>query len=182
MGAIEFHHSFQMVYWLGVLLNTNIRVVEATISRKAECIVIMWCSAVTLDFMNQSEVDVRLCVYRGGKVVVDYDIPLPHLHNKQASSKVLQMIYCVTLRMKHRVVEAIKPGDKLGVFIHNWWHPETTFCTLEANVCVVYDGGGHLLLEVNSDLLSKHASRQLEERFGELVLKDGPGGPFIANI
>ena len=152
----------------------NIRVAEATISRKAECIVITWCLAVTLDsYKHQmNDCQMRLCVYRGGMNVVNCNIPLPEKpqHN-WGNGEVLQMIYCVTLRRKQCVVEAVQPGDKLCVVIAHYGSHEITICTLEANVCVVYDGGGHLLLEVNSELLSKDASRELEEQFGELVLK-----------
>ena len=44
--------------------------------------------------------------------------------------------------------------------------------TSKANVFVVYNGDGHLLLEVNSELLSEDASQELEKQFGELILKD----------
>ena len=158
----------------------NIRVAEATISRKAECIVITWCSTVMLDFFLGLPSEVRLCVYRGGEVTVDSLILLPQLYDEHVHG---QVVFCVTLRRKHRVVEAVKPGDKLSVFITKYMLggrsllTEMTICTLEANVCVVCDGGGHLLLEVNSELLSKDASRKLEEQFGELVLKNGPRGP-----
>ena len=57
----------------GWIAEHNIWVVEATISRKAECIAIMRCSVVTLAFGFHlfRSVDVRFCVYRGGEVVVD---------------------------------------------------------------------------------------------------------------
>ena len=155
----------------------NIRVAEATISRKAECIVITCCLAVTFDTYKRhkrqmNHCQMRLCVYRGGRNVENCNIPLPEKpQHTWGNGEVLQMIYCVTLRRKQCVVEAVQPGDKLCVVItHNGSH-KITICTLEANVCVVYDGGGHLLLEVNSELLSKDASRELEEQFGELVLK-----------
>ena len=95
-------------------------------------------------------------MYRGGEAVVDSHIPL--LHNNVVYFHKVQMIHCVTLRRKHCVVAAIKPGDKLGVFIAPNILDKTTIHMLEANLCVVYDGGGHLLLEVNSELLSKDAS------------------------
>ena len=171
----------------GCSVEDNIWVAEATISRKAECIVITWCSTVTTDYNPFDIYDARLCVYRGGEVAVVSGIPILDHCNEWVRG---QIVFCVTLRRKHHVVEAVKPGDKLSVFIttQKWMlfrHSTPTkmpFCTLKANVCVVYDGGGHLLLEVNSELLSKDASRQLEEQFGELVLKDHGGkGAFIAN-
>ena len=144
---------------------------------------------------------------RGGELVVDSKIPLLDLCYERVRG---QIVFCVTLRRRHYVVEAVKPGDKLNVFIDrkgyrsdetpfrtleaDWLEDEIimhfgrsvrteiSICTLEANVCVVYDGGGHLLLEVNSELLSKNAFRQLKEQFGELVLSDHMEGAFIANI
>ena len=165
-----------------------IRVAEATISRKAECIVITWCSTVMLKCDLFFSYHVGFSVYRGGEVVAQSLIPLFDYSYERVHG---QFVFCVTLRRKHSVVEAIKPGDKLSVFITKVYRvflkvslpePKTTIRTLEANVCVVYDGGGHLLLEVNSELLSKDASRQLEEQFGRLVLSHHGEGAFIANI
>ena len=172
----------------GCSVEDIIRVAEATISRKAECIVITWCLTVTSDYDPCDPYFVRLYVYRGGEVALDSLVCLPHVHDKQVCG---QIVFCVTLRKKNHVVEAVKPGDKLSVSIttlafmlfEHSTPTEMPFCTMEANICVVYDGGGHLLLEVNSELLSKDASRQLEEQFGELVLKDHrEKGAFIANI
>jgi len=69
-------------------------------------------------------------------------------------------------------VKAVQPGDRLLVFIKWGEIFPLAISTSETNVCVVYNGGGHLLLEVNSELLSENASRELEKQFGELVLKD----------
>jgi hypothetical protein len=149
------------------------RVAEAAISRKAECIVITWCSTI----MTRSDGSTRqlgppavsFYVYRGGKLALESRIPLPRLMYSIFEVN----IFCVTLRRKHCVVEAVKPGDRLCVF--------TDWCNYvirvsEANVCVVYNRGGHLLLEVNSELLSKDESQELEEQFGELVLNQKSRG------
>ena len=110
----------------------NIRVAEATILRKAECIVITWCSTVTSDYNSFARHHVSFCVYRGGEVVVDFKIPLPDHCYEQVRG---QIVFCVTLRRKHHIVKAIKRGDKLGVFISHDYHRGTTIvCTLEANV------------------------------------------------
>lgn len=154
-------HSWSAEYGYGF------RVAEATISRKAECIVITCCSTImgSSDYFHTRQAGppaMRFYVYRGGKLAVEYRIPLPMPKFHEVS------ICCVTLRRKHRVVEAVKPGDRLCVFTDCGDY--LRICVSEANVCVVYNGGGHLLLEVNSELLSKDASQELEEQFGELVL------------
>jgi hypothetical protein len=154
------------------------QVAEATISRKAECIVITWCStfifkALEVDRFGADPPTVRLCVYRGGELVVDSKIPLHKAYVDDSNILGIQeIVCCVTLRRKHPVVEAVKPGDRLRVFINYVDYHVLSIYTSEANVCIVYNGGGHLLLEVNSELLSKDASRELEEQFGELVLED----------
>ena len=135
-------------------------VAEATISRKVECIITTWCSTSTA----------RLCVYRGGVLAEQSNF----FFNESCSETWAPrpITYCVTLRRKHRVVEAVQPGDRLLVFLKWNWLLPLAISTSEANVCVVYNGDGHLLLEVNSELLSEDASRDLEKQFGELVLKD----------
>ena len=78
----------------GYSTKDKIRMAEATISRNVECIVITWCSDVTLRF--RSYLEVTVCVYRGGKVVVDSGIQL--LDNNVVGFRKVQMMYCVTLR------------------------------------------------------------------------------------
>ena len=76
-------------------------VAEATILRKAECIVIMWCSTIMLDYslLARYHVIMRLCVCRGGEVTVDSKIPLlDHCYELVHG----EIVFCVTLR-KHRV-------------------------------------------------------------------------------
>ena len=148
------------------------KVVEATISRKAECIVIMWCS--TFRFKSRHPFDstsstLRLCVNRGGELAEESKISLHESHFDHSQFWGCRpIIHCVTLRRKHRVVEAVKPGDKLHAYIEA--SPCSAMFTSEANVCVVYNGDGHSILEVNSKLLGEDASRELEEQFGGLIL------------
>jgi hypothetical protein len=149
------------------------QVAEANILRKAECIVITWCSTIVrhVDYSHTRQAGppaMRFYVYRGGKLALESRIPLPMPEFFEVN------IFCVTLRRKHRVVEAVKAGDRLCVFTD--WCNYVDIRVLDANVCVVYNGGGHLLLEVNSELLSKDASQELEEQFGELVLNQNSRG------
>ena len=140
----------------------KVLVEEATSSRKAECIVITWSLIIPNSLCEGHHV--RLRVWRGFKVTVECNIPL-------SEGYLNPTIYCVTLRKKHPVVEAVEPGDRLEVLFCTHGIVGCPISRREANVCVVYDEGGHLLLEVNSELLSRGESRKLEEQFGELVLK-----------
>ena len=138
---------------------------EATISRKAECIVITWCLTFTNSYSTYDAIKVRLRVFRRDKLVFEDDMPVQALVGDFNPT-----ICCMTLRRKHPVVEAVEPGDRLKVLLRAIWYPRL-ISTWEANVCVVYDEGGDLLLEVNSELFNEGESRKLEVEFGELVLK-----------
>jgi hypothetical protein len=84
----------------------------------------------------------KLCVYRGGELAVEVKIPLHEAYYQGSNiSGIVQTIYCVTWRRKHPVVEAVKPGDKLHVFVDSSNSKVLGISTLEANVCVVYNGG-----------------------------------------
>ena len=152
------------------------KVAEATILRKAECIVIRWCSTFMFKLLWEAHIPsttVRLCAYRGGELVEESKIRLHDSYFYYYEFLGIREIrYWVTLRRKHRVVEAVQPGDRLLAFLECDTVFPLAISTSEANVCVVYNGDGHLLLEVNSELLSENGSRELETQFGELVLKD----------
>lgn len=156
--------------------------ISATIATKAECIALLVCviahdqgwASDQVDCAN-SHTGIEVQIMRQGKVVTETGLlTLRHADGRN-------QVYLWTLRREHPVVQSLQDGDKVCVCARSLY-PGWKITVLEGAICTIHEEEDHLILAVNSELLSRSHSQDLATKLGQLVLADNVYSSLVSHM